>query len=81
MVVLICLIAYLLPIIIIGYAVYRDMKPGETVEDYIYRTDLEDCLWAMFLPGINILCLLVWIGEWIVCYVSQLRKPYDYKNK
>ena len=81
MVVLICLIAYLLPITIAGYVIYRDMKPGETVEDYVYRKDLEDYFWALFIPGINVLYLLVLVGTWVVCYVSQLRKPYDYKNK
>lgn len=80
MVVLICILAYLIPIIIIGYLFYKDMKPGETVSDYIWRKDLEDCVWIMFVPGLNILGLVLLIGSIVVCYVAQLRKPYDSKN-
>ena len=79
--VLICLILYLLPIVLVCYSVYRDMKPGETVEDYIYRKDLEDCFWVLFIPGINILGLIIRFGAMLVCFVAQIRKPYDSENK
>lgn len=80
MTVLICILAYLIPLIVGCYWVYKDMNPGETVEHYIYRKDLEDVFWVAFVPGLNILCLGLLIISIAVCYIGQLKKPYDSKN-
>ena len=80
MTILICILAYLIPLIVGGYCVYKDMNPGETVDHYIYRRDLGDVFWIMFIPGINILGLLIGIIILVMYYISQLRKPYNSEN-
>jgi heme/copper-type cytochrome/quinol oxidase subunit 2 len=80
MTVIICILAYLIPLIIGCYCVYKDMNPGETVDHYIYRRNLEDVFWIMFIPGINILGLVVVMIVWAMYRISQFRKPYDSEN-
>ena len=80
MTVLICIFAYLIPLAIGGYCVYKDMNPGETVDHYIYRRDFEEVFWVMFVPGINILGIIVALFILAMYHISQLRKPYDSEN-
>ena len=81
MTLLICILAYLIPLIGGCYCVYKDMNPGETVDHYIYRRDLGDVFWIMFIPGINILGCIVGLAMLAMYHISQLRKPYDSENK
>lgn len=80
MIILICILAYLIPLAIGCYCVYKDMNPGETVDHYIYRRDLGDVFWLMFVPGINILGLGIGMIILATYHISQLRKPYDSEN-
>ena len=80
MIVLICIFAYLIPLSIGCYCVYKDMNPGETVDYYIYRRDLEDVFWIMFIPGLNILGLVIGMAVLAMYHILQLRKPYDSEN-
>ena len=65
---------WIVPIIIIGYITYRNMEPGESVEDFVYKNDLEDVRWVTFTPMINIILL----GYITACmtwkYVKKLKK-------
>ena len=80
MTVSICILMYLIPIIVGCYCAYKDMNPGETVDHYIHRRDLEDVFWIMFIPGINILGFVVVMVILAMYHISQLKKPYNSKN-
>ena len=80
MTVLVCILLYLIPLVVGCYGVYKNMNPGETVGHYISRRDLEDVFWIMFIPGLNILGLVIGMVVLAMYHILQLRKPYDSEN-
>ena len=65
---------WIVPIIIIGYITYRNMESGESVEDFIWKNDLEDVWWVTFIPMVNIILLGYIIMSMICKYVKNLKK-------
>lgn len=65
---------WIVPMIMIGCVTYFSMKPGESVEDFVWKNDLEDVWWAAFIPMINIIMLgyISTIMTWK--YVKDLKK-------
>ena len=55
------LLLYFIPIAIIFMICYFDMNKGETVGEYIKRTDSEICAILTFLPVVNILLAFMFV--------------------
>lgn len=55
------LLLYFIPIAIMFIICYIDMNKGETVEEYLKRTDTEIVCIATFLPVVNILISIMYI--------------------
>lgn len=50
---------YLVPLGILLWFVYSDMRKGETIEQYLNRCDLDDVFWVLtFFPAFNWLMAL-----------------------
>ena len=64
----------IVPIIIIGYITYRNMESGESVEDFIWKNDLEDVWWVTFIPMVNIILLGYITVSMTWKYVKKLKK-------
>lgn len=65
---------WIVPIIIIGYITYRNMESGESVEDFIWKNDLEDVWWVTFIPMVNIILLGYITVSMTWKYVKDLKK-------
>lgn len=69
------LLAYLLPIIVIGCIVYCDMEHGQTLKEYVDKNDFEVPTTFTFVPILNLLVVVAVIGMMIWNFVSKFKKP------
>lgn len=75
MIIFICIIAYLIPLGIIGWYLYSDMKKGETIEEYYNRAHLDGLFVFMILfPIINIVMSLIALVEIIWIKIKNIKK-------
>ena len=65
---------WIIPMIMIGYITYLSMESGESVEDFVWKNDLEDIWWVTFIPMVNIILLGYIIMSMICKYVKNLKK-------
>lgn len=57
--IVLCVLLYIIPVAIILYRGYRNMRKGETIEQYLNRCDLDDVFWVLtFFPAFNWLMAL-----------------------
>ena len=75
MVFLIILIAWLIPIIVFGIYAWFNMKSGESLEDFIFRKDLEVDFIFLWFPLFNLVVLIKIMFQWLWAYLLNLRKP------
>ena len=50
------------------------MESGESVEDFIWKNDLEDVWWVTFIPMVNIILLGYITVSMTWKYVKKLKK-------
>ena len=75
MIIIICILVYLIPIGIIGWYVYSDMRKGETIEEYYNRAHLDDLIIFMVLfPIVNIALSFIVLKELIWSKIKDLKK-------
>ena len=55
---MILLITYCISLIITSVFIYMNMEKGESLEDYIYRTDNLALFIIMFIPAVNYLAVI-----------------------
>ena len=55
---MILLITYCISLIITSVFIYVNMEKGESLEDYIYRTDNLALFIIMFIPAVNYLAVI-----------------------
>ena len=75
MVFLIILIAWLIPIIVFGIYAWFNMKSGESLEDFIFRKDLEVDFIFLWFPLFNLIVLIKIMFQGFWAYLLNLRKP------
>jgi hypothetical protein len=75
MILLIILACYFIPILIIGWYAYKEMEPGQTVEDYIDNNCYEDVAPIIIIPVVNIglSCIIIYKLVWNK--VKNIKKP------
>lgn len=61
---IIILIIYILSVIINGLEIYKEMKKGESLEEWMYRTESKDILTIVFVPVLNTFLALL-----VLCYI------------
>lgn len=69
------LLAYLLPIIIIGCIVYYDMEHGQTLKEYVDKNKFEVPATFTFVPVLNLIVVIAAIGAIIWSFVNNFKKP------
>lgn len=75
MVILICLFVYLIPISIICWYMYTDMRKGETIEEYYNRAHLDDItIFMVLFPIVNIAVSFIVLKELIWSKIKDLKK-------
>lgn len=75
MIIIICILVYLIPLGIIGWYVYTDMRKGETIEEYYNRAHLDDLIIFMVLfPIVNIALSFIVLKELIWSKIKDLKK-------
>ena len=75
MVILIFLIAWLIPIVLFGTYAWYNMKSGESLEDFIFRKDLEVDFVFVWFPLFNLFVIIKIMFQWLCAYLLNLRKP------
>lgn len=75
MIIFICLLIYLIPIGIIGWYMYIDMRKGETIEEYYNRAHIDDCfIFMVFVPIGNIAVSFIALKELLWLKIKDLKK-------
>lgn len=69
------LLAYLLPIIVIGCIVYCDMEHGQTLKEYVDKNNFEIPATFTFVPILNLIVVVSAIGMVMWNAVSNFKKP------
>lgn len=69
------LLAYLLPIIVIGCIVYCDMEHGQTLKEYVDKNNFEIPATFTFVPIFNLIVVVSAIGMVMWNAVSNFKKP------
>lgn len=69
------LLAYLLPIILIGCIVYCDMEHGQTLKEYVDKNNFEIPATFTFVPILNLIVVVSAIGMVMWNAVSNFKKP------
>lgn len=69
------LLAYLLPIIVIGCFVYWDMEHGQTLKEYVDKNNFELSAAFTFVPILNLIVVLAIIFVIIWHFISNFKKP------
>jgi hypothetical protein len=75
MILLTILILWIVPILLFGICAWFNMEPGESVDEFISRKDLEVDFVFIWIPGANIIPLIRILFKWIFNYVLSIRKP------
>ena len=75
MIIFICIIAYLIPLGIIGWYLYSDMKKGETIEEYYNRAHFDSVfIILIFFPVVNIVASFIALVEIIWIKIKDIKK-------
>lgn len=75
MIIFICIIAYLIPLGIIGWYLYSDMKKGETIEEYYNRAHFDSVfIILIFFPVVNIVVSFIALVEIIWIKIKDIKK-------
>ena len=75
MIIFICLLIYLIPLGIISWYLYSDMKKGETIEEYYNRAHLDGLFVFMILfPIVNIAVSAIALAEIIWVKIKNIKK-------
>ena len=75
MIIFICIIAYLIPLGIIGWYMYIDMRKGETIEEYYNRVHFDSVLIILiFVPVVNIVTSFIVLVEIIWIKIKDIKK-------
>ena len=68
------LIIYILSVIINGLEIYKEMEKGESVEEWMCRTEGKDILTIVFVPVFNTFLALL-VLYYIICdKIKKFRK-------
>lgn len=75
MIIFICLLIYLIPIGIIGWYMYIDMRKGETIEEYYNRAHIDYFfIFMLFIPIGNIVLSFIALKELLWLKIKDLKK-------
>ena len=66
---------YIIPVMIIFYGIYADMKKEETFEHYCSRQDIDDVFWVIVLfPVFNWITVIIAVVQTICDKIKRCKK-------
>jgi Na+/proline symporter len=74
MILSIIIACYFIPILIIGWYVYKEMEKGQTVEDYIMSNEYEEIAPITLVPIVNIGLSCIVIHKLVWNKIKNLKK-------